>query len=266
MFKKILAVLLIMVMGISSQVFATEDLDSPLYVTIATETYKDGNSVGEYYFSLKWKNPDSITKLGSDVMYEVDYKEGNGPWQSETETKLKSNILTWDGANRTSVEFDPVLENITKNKIDIKKKHYSFRIRYNHMDNKGEFSTAGLAGMTNFYYHASPWAITELNKALELELITNEIKYNMGENITREDFAGVIVGMYERAKGEPVPYSDFSFIDTDKVEVLKAAKLGIVIGNGYRQFQPKEFITRQDICTMIIEKLKYCILNKILMF
>ena len=256
MFKKILAVLLIMVIFTSSQAFAAEELDSPLYMTIATETYEDGNSEGDYYFSLKWKNPDSIIKLGSTVMYEVDFKEGNGPWKSETETKLKNNNLMWDGANISNVQFDPILEKYTNNKIDIKEKHYSFRIRYSFNGIQGDFSTIGLAGITNYYYNASSWAIPELDKALEFEFISNTIKHNMGTNITREEFAEVLMEMYEKTAGEPVSYSGTKFSDTKNLEVLKAAKLGIVIGNAYGQFEPKEFVTRQDICTMIYRAIK----------
>lgn len=256
MFKKILAVLLIMVISISSQVYAAEELDSPVKLQINSERYGNGNKDGQKFFEINWINPESIIKLGNTVQYEVDFKEENGPWLSETDTKLKSNILTWDGANKTSIKFDPILENYTKNEINISKKHYSFRIRYSYSGNHGEFSTAGLAGITNFYYHASPWAVPELDKALEQELITNEIKYNMSENITRENFAGVVVGMYERSTGESVRYSDVSFIDTDKSDVLKAASLGIVMGNGYGQFEPKELVTRQDLCTMIYRAIK----------
>ncbi len=256
MFKKILAVLIIMVVSISNMAFAAEEMDTPLYITIATETYKDGNSEGDYYFSLKWKNPDSIIKLGSSVIYEVDFKEGNNPWQSDINTKLKSNSLTWDATNKSSIEFDPVSENFTKNKIDIKNNHYSFRIRYSFNGVKGEFSNAVIAGLTDYYRNSSKWAIPELDKALKFDFITNAIRDNMSKNVNREEFAEVLMKMYVNVTGKTVSYSDTFFSDTENPEVLKAAQLGIVTGNGYGQFKPNEFVTRQEICTMIYRTMK----------
>lgn len=256
MFKKILAVLLIMVISISSQVFAAQELDSPLYITIATETYEDGNREGDYYFSLKWNNPDSIIKLGSNVNYEVDFKEGNNPWQSETDIKLISNQLMWEGTNKSSIKFDPILENYTNNKIDIKNNHYSFRIRYSFNGIEGEFSNTVIAGITNYYENSSTWAMPELNKALELHFITNAIRDNMTANISREEFAEVLMKMYVNSTGKTVSYSDTFFNDTENPEVLKAAELGIVTGHGYGEFKPNDFVTREEICTMIYRAMK----------
>ena len=256
MFKKMLAVLLIMVISISNQVFAAEELDSPLYITIATEAYEDGNREGDYYFTLKWKNPDSIIKLGNNVNYEVDFKEGNDPWQSSTDIKLKSNYLQWDGNNMSKVTFDPVLENLTKNKIDIKNNHYSFRIRFSFNKIQGEFSNAVIAGITDYYRNYSKWAVGELDKALKLDFITNAIRDDMTSNVSREEFSEVLMKMYVKATGKTVSYSDTFFSDTENPEVLKAAELGIVTGNGYGQFKPNDFVTRQEICTMIYRAMK----------
>lgn len=256
MFKKILAVLLIMVIPISNQVFAAEELDSPLYITIATEIYEDVDKEEDYYFTLKWKNPDSIIKLGNNVNYEVDFKEGNDAWQSSTDTILKKGHLQWDGNNISKITFDPLLENLTKNKIDIKNNHYSFRIRYIFNEIQGEFSNAVIAGITDYYRNSSKWAEDELDKALRLDFITNAIRDDMTSNVTREEFSEILMKMYVKSTGKTVAYSDIFFSDTENPEVLKAAELGIVTGQGYGLFKPNDFVTRQEICTMIYRTMK----------
>lgn len=250
MFKRIIAVLLIIVISISNFAFAEDELDSPLYITIASKTYEDGNRIGDYYFELNWKNPDSIIKLGRNIDYEIDFKEGNNPWQSTTDQKLSGNYLAWDENNKSYITFDPIKENLTKTPIDIKNNYYSFRIRYKFNTNYGGFSTVSIVGNID-YKKASSWAVPELNRALELDIITNAIRGNMTQKITREEFAEVLMRMYVKVTGKTVVYSDTFFSDTENPEVLKAAELGIVTGNGYGQFKPNEYVTRQEICTMI---------------
>lgn len=256
MFKQILAVLLIMVLSITSLSYAAEELDSPLRLTIATETYEEGNRIGDYYFLLNWKNPDTIIKLGRDVNYEIDFKEGNNPWQSTTDLKLSGNNLTVDGSSMSNVILDPLEENLTSEKIDIKNNHYSFRIRYSIKNIQGEFSNAVIAGITDYYRNSSEWAKVELDNALKLDFITNSIRENMTANVTREEFSEVLMKMFVKATGKTVSYSDTFFSDTENPEVLKAAELGIVTGNGYGQFKPNDYVTRQEICTMIYRAIK----------
>lgn len=256
MLKKIIAVLLITAISISSFAFAAEELDSPIYITIATKTYEEGNREGDYYFQLNWKNPDSIIKLGNNVHYEIDFKVGNSQWQSETDSKLTGNYLTWDGSNTSHVTIDPVRENLISEEIDIKNNYYSFRIRYKLNDNYGSFSTTTTAGNMDYYRNASEWAQVELDKAKELDFITNAIRDNMAANVTREEFAEILMKMYVSVTGKTVAYSDTFFSDTDNPEVLKAAELGIITGNGYGQFKPDDYVTRQEICTMIYRGIK----------
>ncbi len=256
MFKRIIAVLLIMVLSITSLSYAAEELDSPIYVTIATKTYEEGNRIGDYYFELNLKNPDSITKLGNNVNYEIDFKEGNNPWQSTTDLKLSGNYLTWDGSNISHIIFDPAEENLAKERVNIKNNHYSFRVRYNYNNTSGKFSSDVKAGITDYYSNASEWAKVELDKAKELDFITNSIRDNMISNVTREEFSEVLMKMYVKASGKTVTYSDTIFSDTENPEVLKAVELGIVTGNGYGQFKPNEYVTRQEICTMIYRAIK----------
>lgn len=256
MLKRILSVMFILLLGISGQVFAAEAFESPSYITISTETYESGKNKGDYYFNLQWKNPDSVMNLGSTVSYEIDFKEGNNPWLSEAGKKLRVGYLKWDEKKMSNVTFDPVAENVVKDKINIKENHYSFRIRYSHNGTKGEFSNVGIAGLTDYYRNSSKWAKVELDRALKSEFITNAIRDDMSANVTREEFAEVLMKMYVKITGKTVSYSDTFFSDTENPEVLKAAELGIITGNGYGQFKPNEKVTRQEITTMLIRALK----------
>ena len=256
MFKRIIVFLLIAVISISSFAFAAEDLDSPLKPTSEIKTYEDGSREGDSYFKINWNNPASIIKLGNNVEFEVDFKVGNNPWQSETNAKLSGNSLTWDGANVSHIVFDPIVEKVSSEKIDVKNNYYSFRIRYKFNGNYGNFSTVTTAGNMDYYENASEWAEEELDRAKDLDLITNAIRDDMTKNVTREEFAEVLMKMYVRVTGKTVAYSENYFSDTENPEVLKAAELGIVTGNGYDQFKPDEYVTRQELCTMIYRAIK----------
>lgn len=106
------------------------------------------------------------------------------------------------------------------------------------------------------YKGASTWAIPELDKAAEYGLITDRIKDNMSGNITREEFAEVIVKFYELYTGKKAQTGNVSFSDTSNQEILKAANLGLVQGMEGNKYAPKQLITRDQMATILFRALK----------
>jgi len=104
---------------------------------------------------------------------------------------------------------------------------------------------------------ASNWAVEELEKANEKELIPEIFeKQDLTTNITRREFAHIAVKLWEAVSGQTMaagPKSPFS--DCDDPEVLKAYNLEITKGTSDTTFSPDELITREQMATMMTRAL-----------
>lgn len=131
-------------------------------------------------------------------------------------------------------------------------------------------------------FEPSDWAKAEVEKAENYGIPSN--LYIMGietgnyfqDNITREEFATLIVGCIEQLQigvfapldpdekyieiSEDTPLKDiygFEFTDTDNEDVYIAYEMGIVKGVGNDMFAPKQNITRQEIAVMMHRAIQY---------
>ena len=103
----------------------------------------------------------------------------------------------------------------------------------------------------------SDWAQSEIDKAVGYGLIDSNTNYSYQNNITREQFAELIVTCVEKLVD--TSYLDYAqpFIDSSNPQVLKAASMGIVSGVGDNYFAPEQNITRQEIAVMMYRAIKY---------
>ncbi len=115
---------------------------------------------------------------------------------------------------------------------------------------------SAVSGESVSYKGASQWAIPELDKAAGYGLITESIKDNMAGNITREEFAGIALKLYEVYTGNSAQAGSASFTDTSNPEILKAANLGLVNGVGEGKFEPQTLVTREQMGAILLRTLK----------
>lgn len=224
------------------------DLGSPKYLSLEIEEDK---------FLLGWKNPTEIfTK--KNIEYQVDFKFGRGEWISNSR-ELPTDYLSFSLDGKSSIIIDPKIEGILSDDINLEETSYSFRVRYRYGYIKdgvqtyvnGYCSSPVTLGLQSYYQNASDWAFEELDKAVEYNMIPDEIRDDMKKNITREEFSEVAVKLYELHAEETVNYEGETFKDTTNPEVLKASKLGIVKGVGEGNFAPTSPVTRQEIAVML---------------
>lgn len=97
----------------------------------------------------------------------------------------------------------------------------------------------------------SSWAVAEVNEAKTEGLVTDSVMKDYQANITREQFCEMVVRAYEKISGEKAEIGNIYFSDTDNVEILKAANLGIVTGYGNNIFGSNDLITREQIAAML---------------
>lgn len=108
------------------------------------------------------------------------------------------------------------------------------------------------------YGNASSWAVSELDKASEYGLIPDILQgADMMKPITREEFAGLAVRLFEQATGTTAAAaSPNPFTDTNNREILKAFKLGITQGTSDTAFSPRVLINREQCATMLLRTIK----------
>lgn len=105
----------------------------------------------------------------------------------------------------------------------------------------------------------SDWAKDEFFAASELGLVP-ELTDNPAfrGNITREQFAELVVNMTEKAmEKELEAAATDTFTDTTNPEILKAYQAGIITGVGEGKFSPKATTNREQIATMIYRATQY---------
>lgn len=103
----------------------------------------------------------------------------------------------------------------------------------------------------------SKWAESDIQKAIEHQLVSDDLLNYYRSNITRQDFSRTIIQLYEALTGvtaQAAPNNPFS--DTTDSYILKAYELGIVQGSKNGKFAPNDPITRQDISIMLYKTLK----------
>lgn len=121
-----------------------------------------------------------------------------------------------------------------------------------------EEDTDGTASASSVdFMSASSWAIPELEQAEQYDLFTDAVKDHLTQDITRSEFCGIAVKLYEALNGsKAAPVAANPFTDTNDPIILKAYNLGIVNGTAPDKFSPNKNISRQEICVMIFRALK----------
>jgi hypothetical protein len=103
----------------------------------------------------------------------------------------------------------------------------------------------------------SDWAIAEVENAVKLNLVPQNLLKDYQKDITREEFSEMVLKLYESLSNETaIPSLTNTFVDTKNPNILKVHKLGIVKGLGEGVFAPNKLITRQEIAVMYFRMLK----------
>ena len=95
-------------------------------------------------------------------------------------------------------------------------------------------------------------------KAAEYGLIPDSLKgADWTKPITRAEFAGVSVKLYENLTGKKAtPVATNPFTDTKDAEILKAFNIGVTNGTSATKFSPKDLLNREQAATMLTRALK----------
>ena len=103
------------------------------------------------------------------------------------------------------------------------------------------------------------WAAGEVERAISLGLVPDDLQSGYTADITRAEFCRLAVICLDEAaavNGWTFTPEAVTFDDTSDPDVLTAAGLGIVSGNGQGSFLPDKGITRQEAAVMLYNTLK----------
>ncbi len=106
--------------------------------------------------------------------------------------------------------------------------------------------------------NASEWALDELKKACEMELIPEVLNgSDFTKPITRAEFAAICVKAYEKLGNTTLEAADVNpFNDTQDSEVLKAYRAGFVAGISDDVFEPESLLNREQAAAMLTRVVK----------
>ena len=104
----------------------------------------------------------------------------------------------------------------------------------------------------------SDWALPEMQQAQADGLIPDSLKGgDFTKPITRAEFAGVCVKLYENLTGKTVsPAASNPFTDTNSKDVLKALNANIMMGTSPTTFAPDMILNRETAATALTRVLK----------
>lgn len=102
------------------------------------------------------------------------------------------------------------------------------------------------------YVNASSWALNEMKNAVKNRIVKDfSIFEDCSANISRKDFAEIVVNLYEALIGEEAEAAPSNtFTDTSDIKILKAYKNGLVNGDGKGKFIPDASISREQMAVM----------------
>ena len=129
------------------------------------------------------------------------------------------------------------------------------KIEFEELDEAAEDAenTALASDDSVLWSDASDWAISELEKALELGLIpAGIIGKDFTQPITRAEFTALSVLLYESLTGPVSITSETNpFTDTNDPEILKAYSIGLTAGTSETTFSPNDLLNREQAATML---------------
>ena len=96
----------------------------------------------------------------------------------------------------------------------------------------------------------SSWAKDGVNRAISLKLVRDDIAGMYARQITRAEFCGLVVSLYEGVRGEEISVRK-TFNDTNNTDVEKAAGIEVVLGVSNDRFDPDGKLTREQAAVML---------------
>jgi alpha-tubulin suppressor-like RCC1 family protein len=98
----------------------------------------------------------------------------------------------------------------------------------------------------------SPWAVEQVNAAIEANLVPQSFQRNYTFATTRIEFAALAVRLYETSTGRVIATEANPFTDTADINAIKAYRINVTSGTGDgTTFSPDALLTREQAAAML---------------
>jgi len=125
----------------------------------------------------------------------------------------------------------------------------------------------GLIILLNIYFlpsvqaaSPSPWASSEVTKAMEQNLVPDHLKQNYQTSIKRYEYVLLALEVVDKAGISKPIEQEFVFSDimghAYETEIIRAYNLGLIKGDGKGHFFPNNTISRQEVAVLVVNLLK----------
>lgn len=118
--------------------------------------------------------------------------------------------------------------------------------------------TFGLAGQAA--EKPSDWAEAEVASAIDHDIVPEQLQKNYQSNIKRSEYVLLALKVFDKTGKSVVIADNTPFSDTKnhtyETEIIRAYNAGIVKGDGKGHFFPDNFITREEIASLVVNLLK----------
>lgn len=257
----------------SSAMIVREDGSLYMSGTGYNGKFYDGNSV------ITKINGDGLVKSPLKIMDNVLYAESNGSrWMV---VKRDNTLWGWGSDSQFGVlsQFSKntmipakLMDNVAY--ISAGSRHIAVLKTDKTLWTAGQNATGGIAGheaayktygfqqdLADIMDGPAPWALQEVNAAIEKGLVPVELQSDYVKPITRKEFSKLVVMMIEKKSGKTIGTfvsdkglalpTESPFTDVNDAYVSAAYSLSIVNGVGNNLFDPNKTINRQEAAKML---------------
>ena len=95
------------------------------------------------------------------------------------------------------------------------------------------------------------WAAAHVNAAIEANILPQNLQSAYRQATTRAEFATLAVALYEAVTGDVIETEGNPFTDTNDINAIKAASIGVTRGTTSTTFSPNRVLTREEAATML---------------
>ncbi|MCL2099856.1 MAG: S-layer homology domain-containing protein [Oscillospiraceae bacterium] len=113
------------------------------------------------------------------------------------------------------------------------------------------YAVIKVVGVTIPGEQPSSWAAEQVNAAIAAELVPENLQSGYTQAATRAEFAALAVSLYETVTETIIPTSDNPFTDTNDINAVKAAEIGVTTGTTPSTFNPGGNLTREQAAAML---------------
>lgn len=237
--KKKLLLLLTLIFSFSTLTVNANEMGKPSNLSVEKQ---------EDAYKITFKNSEAAKNLskGNDIKVELDIKADKKDWSSKDEKVIVKEFNDKTGKGELILNKNEVV-----NHLKTDPNHYSLRLRYSNNGSKSNFSDYVTMGSVGIYNNSSNWAEDELLEAQKLGLISQNLKTDMKKEISREEFAELIVKAAENANIAKSHISELKFRDSDNKYASYAYSLKLMNGTWENTFSPKASMSKEDMAVSV---------------